>query len=321
MSGTNARKVGVVGGGIFTRLLHAPATALNLDLRVLSEANNHIEDVIPHVVIGEAANFETLSSFIDSVDLVTFTSDQLSIGMIRRLESKIHPSTEMLSYINDPALLKSLELPIFELPNQERSIRFSILLARSPHGQIAIWAPTQLIDDDGFNTITPAPDLSEATANIASATAAELAQRIGVVGAISVDFVIDSNQLVIDKISHPTRMGMWTLDGSMTSFAEQHLRAILDLPLGDTSLKAIEIVTGEIKLGDYPDLHRAYLHLFAENPRLKVHLFGGGNSAGETVGFVALPVVERIDDFDALERVRHATDYFAGVTSGRPGAR
>lgn len=108
------------------------------------------------------------------------------------------------------------------------------MLARSPHGQATTWAPTQTIQRDGIcvMTITPAPELSNDLSEKAQKLALDIANEIGVIGVMAVEIFVKGEELFINELAmRPHNSGHWTIEGSITSQFEQHLRAILDLPL------------------------------------------------------------------------------------------
>ena len=110
----------------------------------------------------------------------------------------------------------------------------------------------------------------------------------------------------------PHNSGHWTIDGSVTSQFEQHLRAVLDLPLGDTRPRARWTVMANVLGGDYPDLYSTYKHVLAHDPALKVHLYGKAVRPGRKIGHVT---VCGDDLADLRERARHAADYIQGVVT------
>ena len=107
----------------------------------------------------------------------------------------------------------------------------------------------------------------------------------------------------------PHNSGHWTIEGAVTSQFENHLRAVLDLPLGDPRPRTGHAVMVNILGGDVPDLYSAYRHVFARDPGIKVHLYGKEVRAGRKVGHVTA-VGHNADEL--LVRARHAADYFSG---------
>ena len=108
----------------------------------------------------------------------------------------------------------------------------------------------------------------------------------------------------------PHNSGHWSIDGSVTSQFEQHLRAVLDLPLGDPRPRAPWSVMVNVFGADHDELYSAYRHVMAADPGLKIHLYGKGVRSGRKIGHVTACG----SDVDALrERTAHAADYLAGV--------
>ena len=191
-------------------------------------------------------------------------------------------------------------------------VEISVLVARSPHGQAAVWAVTETIQENGIcvQTVTPAPKISEELAGKAQSIALTIAEQTDVVGVMAVEMFLVGERLLVNELAmRPHNSGHWSIEGAITSQFEQHLRAVLDLPLGATVMCADRAVMGNILGGDNPDLHRALLHLMARDSGLKIHLYGKEVKPGRKVGHVtALGVdVQRLS-----ARTLHATEFFAG---------
>jgi 5-(carboxyamino)imidazole ribonucleotide synthase len=190
----------------------------------------------------------------------------------------------------------------------------AVLVARSPSGQAASWPVVETVQTDGICTevIAPAPDLDDDTAVQATEGALRIARELGVVGVMAVEAfeTRDGRVLVNELAMRPHNSGHWTIDGSVTSQFEQHLRAVLDLPLGDTRPRARWTVMANVLGGKYENLYRSYLHVMAHDPGVKVHLYGKTVRPGRKVGHVNVYG----DDLASLrERARHAADFIQGV--------
>jgi 5-(carboxyamino)imidazole ribonucleotide synthase len=191
----------------------------------------------------------------------------------------------------------------------------SILIARSPHNQVATWTVTETIQRDGIcvETITPAPNLSEEVANLAQQIASDIANTIKLVGVMAVELFQVGEQLIVNEIAlRPHNSGHWSIEGSVTSQFEQHLRAVLDLPLGETKMTAKWAVMANILGTENSDLYRPYLHLFARDPELKIHNYGKEVRLGRKVGHAT---VVGEDLAELRGRAAHAIDYISGVVS------
>ncbi len=208
-------------------------------------------------------------------------------------------------------LLENPKLLVEELIDFDFEI--SVMVARSQHGQAATWAPTQTVQSDGICTmaIAPAPDLSESLGQQAQQIALSIAAEIKLVGVMAVEMFVKGDQLFINELAmRPHNSGHWTIDGSVTSQFEQHLRAILDLPLGDTSMTAKYAVMGNVLGGDKQDMYRPYLHLLARTPKLKVHQYRKDVKPGRKIGHVTLLGENLVE---LTTEVQHAIDYMGGV--------
>lgn len=168
-------------------------------------------------------------------------------------------------------------------------LEIAVMVARSPHGQATTWTPTQTVQKDGIctMTITPVPELSEELSTRAQKLALDIAAHVGVVGVMAVEMFVRGNELYVNELAmRPHNSGHWTIDGSKTSQFEQHLRAILDLPLGDPSMTARHVVMGNILGGEKEDMYRPYLHLMARNPDLKFHHYRKTVKPGRKIGHI-----------------------------------
>jgi 5-(carboxyamino)imidazole ribonucleotide synthase len=128
---------------------------------------------------------------------------------------------------------------------------------------------------------------------------------------LAVEMFDDGSRLFVNELAmRPHNSGHWTIEGARTSQFENHLRAVLDLPLGSPAAVAPYAVMVNILGGDVPDLYSAYRHVMARDPGLKVHLYGKQVRPGRKVGHVTV-IGNDLDDL--LARGRHAADYFMGV--------
>jgi 5-(carboxyamino)imidazole ribonucleotide synthase len=191
----------------------------------------------------------------------------------------------------------------------------SALVARSPSGQVAVWPVVASTQRDGIchEVIAPAPDLDPDLAVAAQQIAMKIAGELGVTGVLAVELfeTKDGRVLVNELAMRPHNTGHWTQDGSVTSQFENHLRAVLDLPLGAPDKRApwtvmVNILGGANQTGR---LYDGYPHAMARDPRLKVHLYGKEMRPGRKVGHVNA-YGDDLDD--CLERARHAAAWFAG---------
>ncbi len=195
----------------------------------------------------------------------------------------------------------------------------SALVARSPSGQAAAYPVVASTQRDGIchEVIAPAPDLDPDLAVQAQEIALRIAGELDVTGVLAVELfeTTDGRVLVNELAMRPHNTGHWSQDGAVTSQFENHLRAVLDLPLGSPAARARWTVMVNILGGpDQPEspvgrLYDGYPHAMARDPQLRVHLYGKSLRPGRKVGHVNT-YGDDLDD--CLERARHAAAWFRG---------
>ncbi len=190
----------------------------------------------------------------------------------------------------------------------------AVLLARSPSGQASVWPVVETVQTDGICTevIAPAPGLVDDDARRATVVGLDIAAALEVTGVMAVElFELADGSVVVNELAmRPHNSGHWSMDGAVTGQFEQHLRAVLDLPLGSPRARAEWTVMGNVLGGDHPDLYPTYRHLMARDPELKVHMYGKAVRPGRKIGHVN---VSGSDLSDLRARARHAADYIQGV--------
>jgi 5-(carboxyamino)imidazole ribonucleotide synthase len=185
----------------------------------------------------------------------------------------------------------------------------AVLVARSPSNQAAVYPVVQTIQRDGIcrEVLAPAPALAEETALAAQQLGLTIAAGIGVTGMLAVELFETPDGLLVNELAmRPHNSGHWTIEGARTSQFEQHLRAVLDLPLGTPTATAPYAVMANVLGGDDPDLHDRLIHVMAADPGVKVHLYGKAVRPGRKIGHVTALG----DDLEDLRgRARRAASY------------
>ncbi len=168
------------------------------------------------------------------------------------------------------------------------------LVARRPSGEVRTWPVVESIQRDGVcsEVIAPAPGLSAALDAQVRELAVAVVDGLDVTGVLAVELfeapgadgepVVFVNELAM----RPHNSGHWTIDGAVTSQFEQHLRAVLDLPLGATDAVAPWTVMANVlgsTLGELSDALPTVLERF---PDAKVNLYGKGIRPGRKLGHV-----------------------------------
>ncbi|WP_165218800.1 5-(carboxyamino)imidazole ribonucleotide synthase [Schaalia sp. ZJ1691] len=172
------------------------------------------------------------------------------------------------------------------------------LLARSPSGEIRSWpvATTEQVDGVCSVVTAPASGMSDQVVNSAQDIGERIARELGVTGVLAVEmFVVgqgDNQHVLVNELAmRPHNTGHWTIDGAVTSQFEQHLRAVLDLPLGDTAALRPGASTVMVNLlgSSLPDPARALpAALAAGGPRARIHLYGKEVRPGRKLGHVTV---------------------------------
>ncbi len=183
----------------------------------------------------------------------------------------------------------------------------SALVARSPSGEVRTYPVVESRQVDGVcaEVIAPAPDLDPALESQARAIAERVATELDVTGILAVELfeTADGRLLVNELAMRPHNTGHWSIDGCATSQFENHLRAVLDLPLGPTEAREPVTVMVNVLGGTVTDLVGQRAVALAAEPDVHVHLYGKAVKPGRKVGHVTA-VGTDLDD--VLGRARRA---------------
>ncbi len=169
------------------------------------------------------------------------------------------------------------------------------LVARSPFGQGAAWPVVQTVQRDGIcvQVLAPAPGMDPELELAGQQLALRVAGELSVVGVLAVElFESSAGQLVVNELAmRPHNSGHWTIEGAVTSQFEQHLRAVLDYPLGSTVPRAPVCVMANVLAADNPPrmtVDERLHHLMARYPEAKVHLYAKPERPGRKIGHVTV---------------------------------
>ena len=190
----------------------------------------------------------------------------------------------------------------------------AVLVARAPSGQLAAYPVVESVQRQGIcvEVTAPAPDLDPDLAVEAQGIAMRVAAELGVTGLLAVELfeTTDGRVLVNELAMRPHNTGHWSIDGAVTSQFENHLRAVLDLPLGDPTPRVRWSVMVNILGGDAPTLYDGFPHVQARDPQIRVHLYGKQVEPGRKVGHVT---AYGDNLAEVRERARHAAAWFEGT--------
>jgi len=171
----------------------------------------------------------------------------------------------------------------------------AVLVARSPFGQGAVWPVVQTVQQEGIcvEVLAPAPGLNTELAQAGQQLALRLAATLDVVGVLAVElFETATGQLLVNELAmRPHNSGHWTIEGAATSQFEQHLRAVLDYPLGSTAPRAPACVMANVLGADTAPtmgMDERLHHLMARHPQAKVHLYAKAERPRRKIGHVTV---------------------------------
>lgn len=165
------------------------------------------------------------------------------------------------------------------------------LIARRPSGESVQWTLAETVQVRGVcaEVIAPAPGASAETIDRAAEIARLIAEGLGVTGVLAVEmFETSDGRLLVNELAmRPHNSGHWTQDGALTSQFEQHLRAVLDLPLGDAGMVAPHAVMVNILGGPQgEDITTRFPEAMREQAAVKIHTYGKSARPGRKVGHV-----------------------------------
>ena len=312
--------VGILGAGQMARMLIEAATRLNIEIKLLSKSSDESAALIANnVTVGDVNNYSDLSVFVLDTDVITFDLHEFPYENLKRLEKEgqvFRPRISAIEHLENSDFVKKILIDA-NLPFQDNVANFERLLsvqaARSEHGQTVVYSVGQIkkINEILDEVIAPAPNLSDAHASELQLITLKISELFDIHGVFTVDFFdLGNNKFLISQIKlGPTNSGLWTIDGATTSQFENHLRAILNLPLGSPKLLAPITVMVNVLGGQYLDMYKPFLHCMAHDPDLRIHLYGKEVKEGRKVGHVN---ISGNDLNDLLERAHHAADYLTG---------
>jgi 5-(carboxyamino)imidazole ribonucleotide synthase len=172
----------------------------------------------------------------------------------------------------------------------EITAELAVLVARRPDGRRVAWPVVRTVQQVGIcrEVLLPAglpPDVESA----ATALALEVADEIDSVGVLAVELFWAGDRVLVNEVAaRPHNSGHWTIDGATTSQFENHLRAVLDLPLGDPSATAAAVASVNVLGGPEGLDPRDLLAGALDVPGAHVHLYGKAARPGRKLGHVTV---------------------------------
>lgn len=222
---------------------------------------------------------------------------------------KVETAAEVAEILTHTSLLLIEELIEFDA-------EIAVMVARTPDGEVKSWVPVETVQRDGIciYTVTPAQVITPEVAIEAQRMAEAIATLVEVVGVMAVEMFVKDQKLIINELAmRPHNSGHWSIEGSATSQFEQHLRAILNMPLGDTSLTAPFAVMGNVLGGHRRTPFEDVAHLRAVSPAMYFHDYKKEVRPGRKIGHITQI---GSDLLQLTQDVQHARDYMSGVIDG-----
>jgi 5-(carboxyamino)imidazole ribonucleotide synthase len=252
-----------------------------------------------------AGNLATLRDFVAGCDVVTPGPGDPPLAELTAVASEgavVLPSPPTLRLLGESAAVRSrlAELSIPFEPADPGDTRLVVVVARSPFGQVAVYPLAEAVWREGGlrAVVTPVRHLTDERVAATQRQMIELVTHLDLVGTFTItlrqpdptETRATSGFVVTELAVGPRPAGNWTLDGALTSQYEQWLRALLDYPLGDTSLAAPWVVTVTVpgvRRGDMALDERLH-HCFASDPGAKIHLYGVRPDQDRAIGHVTV---------------------------------
>ena len=188
----------------------------------------------------------------------------------------------------------------------------AVQVARRPSGETRAWPVVETVQRDGIcvEVIAPAPRISPGLADEATRIGVRLAEALDVTGVLAVELFDGPGGLMVNELAmRPHNSGHWSIEGAVTDQFQQHLRAVLDWPLGDPATVAPVTVMVNVLGGRHTDFATMLPAALAAVPEAHVHLYGKTPRPGRKLGHVT--VVGR-DVVTVRERARLAASVLRG---------
>ena len=166
------------------------------------------------------------------------------------------------------------------------------LSARSPSGEFRAWPIVETRQKNGVcsEVLAPAPNTSTELVEKAIEIAKLISTSLGVTGNLAVEMfeTADGRLLVNELAMRPHNSGHFSIEGSITSQFEQHLRAVLDLPLGETEVPEPAVMVNLLGVSNEIDFVENYPKLMSSFGSAKLHSYGKSPRIGRKLGHITV---------------------------------
>ena len=192
----------------------------------------------------------------------------------------------------EPATLSSLGGQLLAEEKVAYTREMAQLSARSPSGEFRAWPIVETRQKNGVcsEVLAPAPNTSNELVAKAMEIAELISTSLGVTGNLAVEMfeTADGDLLVNELAMRPHNSGHFSIEGSTTSQFEQHLRAVLDLPLGETSVPEATVMVNLLGVSDEIDFVENYPELMRSFTSAKLHSYGKSPRVGRKLGHITV---------------------------------
>lgn len=167
----------------------------------------------------------------------------------------------------------------------------SQMLARNASGEIKPWVVVETIQRNGVcnEALAPAPQIGSEQAELARRIGVSIADGLDVTGVFAVEmFETTAGEILVNELAmRPHNSGHWSMDGAVTGQFEQHIRAVLNMPLGDPTMRDAHAVMVNVLGGPTDEtFDTALADTMREYPELKIHWYGKSYRPGRKVGHI-----------------------------------
>ena len=167
------------------------------------------------------------------------------------------------------------------------------LSARNPSGDFVSWPVVETRQKNGVcsEVLSPAPELSSELSKRAVEIAQLISESLGVTGNLAVEMfeTLEGELLVNELAMRPHNSGHFTIEGSVTSQFEQHLRAVLNLPLGKADpLDPVAVMANLLGVSDSKNFMDNYSQVMSKFPQVKIHSYGKSPRLGRKLGHITV---------------------------------
>ena len=167
------------------------------------------------------------------------------------------------------------------------------LSARNPSGDFVSWPVVETRQKNGVcsEVLSPAPETSSELSKRAVEIAQLISESLGVTGNLAVEMfeTLEGELLVNELAMRPHNSGHFTIEGSVTSQFEQHLRAVLNLPLGKADpLEPVAVMANLLGVSDSKNFMDNYSQVMSKFPQVKIHSYGKSPRLGRKLGHITV---------------------------------